>query len=94
MTQSTKQATRRPVPDKFNVGDLVEAADGKLVYMLTQRSNSHPLRVGSRVVSGICVWTSGGKDKDGDELPNIGFFHDNIGEDYLQPFHGNIKLTT
>lgn len=90
MVTSVKSPTNK---DKFAVGDLVTASNGKLIYMLLARNRNIPRRTGSGTLTGVCVWTAGGKDRDGDELPPIGFYHDNLGEHNLTAYHGSITIT-
>lgn len=83
---------KRKKKDHFNVGDLVTCLDGKLVYMLLPKDYSLPRRTGSGTLRGVCVWSAGGRDKDGDCLPTVGCYHDNLGEKYLKLFTGTVEL--
>lgn len=93
MAHSRVVTAKRPAKrDKYKVGDLVYASHKALIYMLVQRDNTLPYRAGSGTLAGVCVWSRGGTDRDGDTLPQVGYYHDNLGENRLELFKSAVVI--
>ena len=76
--------------DGFKAGDLVTASPQGgtygLVYLLTGTG------VKPSTMTGACVWSKGGVDRDGDQLPTVGYLHTSLGVKYLNHFKGHLIL--
>jgi hypothetical protein len=93
MVESVSAAPRKGrQAGKFNVGDLVTTNTGQLVYMLVPCDNVHPARTGRGTLTGVLVHRTGHRDLAGDELPCLGYLHNNLGEDRLKLYARAVHL--